>query len=404
MGPDGIQVLVCAPSIAAMLLLEEFRSLPGLSDLTFNIHESSHQPFSRMIIRILRSLEWKEDMGAELEKDFANSLTPILAKDMPARIAHRHRWIQHATHPLPGSATSDQFKPVNIGQAWEGRTLLDVLCATVPHITRTAWQNEFAAGLLLNPKSESVGAGQLVRAGESYRHLFRRVLEPDVDGRVEILHEDEALVVVNKPAPLPMHAGGRFYRNTLQHILDTVYAPEHMRPAHRLDANTTGLVLVTRSQLFAGRLQSQFARREIRKQYLVRVQGHPSTDHFTSNAPISAVSGPLGSRQIDPTSGREALTEFRVIERSVDGTSLLEARPLTGRTNQIRVHLWDLGFPVRGDQVYLADRRLGDTQTVKLSDPPLCLHAWRITFSHPLTQQPTDFTAAPPPWARKISS
>ena len=75
--------------------------------------------------------------------------------------------------------------------------------------------------------------------------------EPAVNGAVEILHEDEALIVVNKPAPLPMHAGGRFHLNTLQHILNAAYHPQTPHPAHRLDANTTGLVLVARTRAFA---------------------------------------------------------------------------------------------------------------------------------------------------------
>ena len=78
---------------------------------------------------------------------------------------------------------------------------------------------------------------------------------------------------------------------------------------------------------------------------------------------------------------------------------MLEARPLTGRTNQIRIHLWHLGFPVCGDAAYLPGQQLGETQTLGLGDPPLCLHAWRIKFAHPLSQQPVEFTAPPPGWA-----
>jgi RluA family pseudouridine synthase len=200
-----------------------------------------------------------------------------------------------------------------------------------------------------------------VRAGERYRHKFPNVTEPDVAGRVEILYEDEALIVLNKPAPLPMHRGGRFYRNTLQYILNHAYHPQRPYPAHRLDANTTGLVLVTRTRHFAGRLQPQFARGQVEKLYLVRAQGHPKEDVFRCAAPISTESGEIGSRTVDLESGRAARTEFRVRQRDGDGTTLLEARPLTGRTNQIRVHLWHLGFPVCGDAIYLPGNNLGDT-------------------------------------------
>jgi 23S rRNA-/tRNA-specific pseudouridylate synthase len=94
-----------------------------------------------------------------------------------------------------------------------------------------------------------------------------------------------------------------------------------------------------------------------------------------------------------------ARTEFRVLKRNPDGTALLEARPLTGRTNQIRVHLWHLGFPVCGDLVYLPSKKIGDTQTLAVGDLPLCLHAWQIKFVHPMSKQPMSFTAPPPDWA-----
>jgi UPF0176 protein len=220
-----------------------------------------------------------------------------------------------------------------------------------------------------------------------------------VNGRVEILHEDEALIVLNKPAPLPMHAGGRFYRNTLQHILNEAYHPQKPHPAHRLDANTTGVLLVTRTRHFAGKLQPQFAKGQIKKLYLVRVQDWPPENVFSCDAPISAESGKLGSREVDFESGLEARTEFRVLQNNSDGTTLLEARPLTGRTNQIRIHLWHLGFPVCGDSVYLPGKKTGDTQTLAVGDLPLCLHAWKISFTHPLTKKPMEFTAPPPAWA-----
>jgi UPF0176 protein len=216
---------------------------------------------------------------------------------------------------------------------------------------------------------------------------------------VEVLHEDEAIIVLNKPAPLPMHAGGRFYRNTLQHVLETVYSPQKPRPSHRLDANTTGVVVVARTRHFAGQIQPQFSRGEVEKVYLVRVNGHPREDEFTCKAPISGAAGKLGSRTVDLEAGLAARTEFRVRQRIADGTAILEARPLTGRTNQIRIHLAHLGFPVCGDQAYLMGNTLGESQTLAVDAPPLCLHAWRISFRHPLDQSKATFTAPPPSWA-----
>ena len=320
------------------------------------------------------------------------------AEQTASNIARRHEAIRRAFTPLPGSQPRDNYKSINVPEDCDGWTLVEALCRVVKNVGSAEWEAECARGRVVNLEQDAVEATRVVRAGERYRHIFPNVTEPDVNGAVEILHEDEALIVLNKPAPLPMHAGGRFYRNTLTHLLHTVYHPQRPHPAHRLDANTTGVVLVTRTQHFAGRLQPQFERGQVEKTYLARVQGQPPEDAFSCDAPISAASGELGSRTVDVEGGLAARTEFRVLQRLDDGTTLLEVRPLTGRTNQIRVHLWHLGFPVCGEAAYLPGQQLGETQTLSVDAPPLCLHAWRIKFVHPLSQQPVEFTAPPPSW------
>ncbi|MEO6034049.1 MAG: pseudouridine synthase [Verrucomicrobiota bacterium] len=319
-------------------------------------------------------------------------------EQMALTIARRRREIQSAFTPLPGTRPYDNFKYINVPEDCDGRTLLETLCRVVVNVPAVKWVEECARGLLLNMKGEALAATQIVRVSERFQHKFPNVTEPDINPCVEILHEDEALIVLNKPAPLPMHAGGRFYRNTLQYLLNQVYHPQKPHPAHRLDANTTGVVLVTRTRHFAGKLQPQFERGQVKKFYLVRVQGQPKEDLFSCDAPISEEAGRLGARMVDAENGLNARTEFRVLARIDDGTTLLEARPLTGRTNQIRIHLWHLGMPVCGDPVYLSGNDFGDTQTLHPSDPPLCLHAWRVAFVHPLTKKPVEFCAPPPEW------
>jgi 23S rRNA-/tRNA-specific pseudouridylate synthase len=107
----------------------------------------------------------------------------------------------------------------------------------------------------------------------------------------------------------------------------------------------------------------------------------------------------MGTRVIDELDGLPSRTDFQVIERREDGTSMIEAKLGTGRTNQIRIHLWQLGFPVAGDPAYLPDHRIGHTQTLDPEAPPLQLHAWKLSFQHPRSGAVMNFETERPDWA-----
>jgi UPF0176 protein len=314
------------------------------------------------------------------------------------QIEQRHAAIRAATTPLPGSVPYDHERPLHIPAACDQKTIVDAFDHVMPHIGREAWLQAAQNGRLTGKDGRPVSADHIVRAGEHYLHHTPAMREPDVDPGIRVLHEDEAILVLNKPAPLPVHVGGRFNRNTLQYILNLVWHPLRPRTVHRLDASTTGVMLLCKTQHFARLVQPQFERGEVGKVYLARVQGHPAQDAFICDAPVSAEAGKLGGRTVDEA-GQEAKTEFRVLQRAADGTALVEARPITGRTNQIRIHLWHLGHPILGDAAYLPGGQVGETQTLAVTDPPLCLHAWKLAFNHPLTKQRVEFEAGKPAWA-----
>ncbi len=321
------------------------------------------------------------------------------AEEMAQSIAIRQASIHRVTDPLPGSTAYENRRPLSIPASADGAVLLDALCGIFPHVERAEWARVCDAGQYVDHNGDSVSGNRRVRAGERYFRLTPASVEPDVNAAIRILHEDEAIVVVEKPAPLPMHPSGRYNRNTLQFILAEAYSPERLRPVHRLDSNTSGLVLFARTRHFAQVVQSQFALQQVSKTYLARVQGWPSSGAFSSDAPISAEPGRLGSREADFAEGRPASTRFDTILRLPDGTALLEVRPLTGRTNQIRVHLWELGLPICGDPAYLPERVLGGAMTLPVGAPPLCLHAWRLAFVHPLSKAGLAFESQRPAWA-----
>jgi RluA family pseudouridine synthase len=269
-----------------------------------------------------------------------------------------------------------------------------------PHLTPDYWRERFQQRLVLDARGQAVAADRQVRPGEIYLHRTPAKTEPAVNAAIQLLHEDAAIVVVHKPAPLPLHPCGRFNRNTLQWILNQVYYPQKLRPVHRLDANTTGVVVFARTRHFAGELQTQFAAGAVEKHYLARIQGRPSEALFDCDAAIGAQAKELGGRAVDEQ-GIAARTEFRTLFEFSDGTSLVAARPITGRTNQIRVHLQHLGLPVCGEQAYLPNHRLGETQTHQVDDAPLCLHALRISFLHPLSKERVIFECPAPAWSRQ---
>jgi RluA family pseudouridine synthase len=308
--------------------------------------------------------------------------------------------IRLATTPLPGSVAYDNFRPITVPAVCDGMTVIEFLTTTLKHLDADKWVRLAEQGLLLGPDRKPVMLTHRVSARDRYLEKLPAMIEPDVNPAITIVHEDEALLVVNKPAPLPMHAGGRYNRNTLWYILSIAYHPQKPHPAHRLDANTTGLVLVPRTRHFAKLLQPQFARGEVKKTYLARVQGTPADDTFVCEAPISIEPGEAGSREVDHENGCSARTEFKVLKRDADGTTLLEVIPVTGRTNQIRIHLWELGFPICGDPVYRPGKEVGATLTLGINDPPLCLHAWKIEFTHPLTKERMALVAPAPAWAQ----
>lgn len=310
-------------------------------------------------------------------------------------IDRRQAAIRAATTPLPGSVPYDNPRPLNVRQRFDGLTLLKFLQAHHPHLGNAYWEDVCAAGRI-RQNGQPVPGDRVVRAGEQFAHLQSATTEPDVNPQIQLLYEDDALVVVSKPAPLPVHPSGRFNRNSLQWILNSVYAPLKLRPIHRLDANTTGIVVFAKTRSATAALQPQFASGEIEKVYLVRVQGIVDWERHVCEVPISRDPAQCGGRTV-AADGLPSRTRFERLRLFDDGTALLQAIPETGRTNQIRVHAWHLGLPVCGDPLYLANGTLGEEQT-HAPGAVMCLHAWRLAITQPVTRARLHFEAEPPGW------
>ena len=235
---------------------------------------------------------------------------------------------------------------------------------------------------------------------------------------LDIAYEDDDLAVVNKPAGMMVHAGagatedqrnrGTLVNALLHHFSKLSALGGEMRPGivHRLDKETSGLIIVAKNDYAHRKLAAQFARREVKKTYIALVHGWPKKDAGTISASISRDRVRRTRMTTRYAGGREAISHYKVLRRidSVFGKfTLLEVRIETGRTHQIRVHMASLGQPVVGDTLYGAPRELrsrpargkpANQPTISL--PRNFLHAAELDLTHPRTGARIALTSALP--------
>ncbi len=213
---------------------------------------------------------------------------------------------------------------------------------------------------------------------------------------LDIVYEDQVLIVIDKPAgmvihPAPGHQSGTLVNALLAHCLELAGYSQDRRPGivHRLDRDTSGLILVAKNEQIRRALQRQFQARQVHKVYLALLDGYLEAAHGRIEAPLGRDPRHRQRMAVVP-GGREAITEYRLLTTFAGGDySLVEAEPKTGRTHQIRVHFASIGHPVVGDTVY------GRRRT-SLPVPRQFLHAQRLGFTHPLTGRPLEFEAPLP--------
>jgi 23S rRNA pseudouridine1911/1915/1917 synthase len=204
------------------------------------------------------------------------------------------------------------------------------------------------------------------------------------EGGVPVLHEDDWLMVISKPAGLPTHPTKTLRAGTLVNRLlgmgvhlSSVGDRDRPGIVHRLDAGTSGIMVVAKDNQAHIALSEMFRRHTVDRRYLALVRGSPGHDEFTVDAPLGRDKARIRVRS---ATGREASTVVLVRDR-LSGATLVEARPRTGRTHQIRVHLASVGHPVLGDRRYGG----GGADAIRLGLTRPFLHSWRIAFDHPVT-------------------
>ncbi len=280
----------------------------------------------------------------------------------------------------------------------QARQRLDrFLALELPQFSRSRLQALIEQGLVrLNGKQPR--ARELVRAEDSVQIEIPPAEKIEAQPEsipLEILFEDDALLVINKSAGMVVHPGAGNVDHTLVNALlahctslSGIGGKERPGIVHRLDKETSGCLVVAKTDFAHRDLSKQFAARTVKKTYLALVAGRLKKSSGLIDAPISR--HPIHRQKMaiaKSARGRSAETEYRVI-RADKEMSLVECDLHSGRTHQIRVHLAHLGNPVVGDKLYSA-------KSAK-SFPRQMLHAWRLGFCHPLSQERKDFEAPLP--------
>lgn len=289
---------------------------------------------------------------------------------------------------------------------YAGWRLDKYLCEKIRRLSRTRVQEIIETDLVFERRLK---ASTPVWPGLSFELRRRLRDEPTVpppEALIE-LFQDEAILVLNKPAGLPIHPTARYHHGTLVEQLKLKYGPGFRAdPAHRLDRETSGLVICGRTLLACQRLMKSFMGGEVRKQYLAIVEGHPREDRFEVDAPIAEGTALIRiAVRIDEQEGKPARTRFQVERRFTrDGAdfALLRCFPETGRQHQIRIHAQRAGHPLVGDKMYGPDpgyfdrfskRTLEPEAWARLRLPRQALHAACLELPHPTTQVPVRFEA-----------
>ncbi|MEB3227514.1 MAG: RluA family pseudouridine synthase [Synechocystis sp.] len=281
------------------------------------------------------------------------------------------------------------------------------LANQLPDLSRSRCQKLIEAGQVLCNGEVCRNKKQMLAPGDRLEVTIPAPVALDVVAQampLDILYEDDQLIIINKPAglvvhPAPGHPDGTLVNALLAHCPDLQGIGGVQRPGivHRLDKDTTGAMVVAKTEVAYQHLQAQLKAKTARRLYWGIVYGAPRDPQGTLNLPIGRHPGDrLKMGIVSPEKGgRDAVTHWRLLER-LGNYSWLEFRLETGRTHQIRVHSKQMGHPLVGDPLYTSH------QSLKINLPGQALHAHQLSLIHPLTQDPLTAIAPMPPHFEKL--
>ncbi len=280
------------------------------------------------------------------------------------------------------------------------------LCEKIRRLSRVRVQRILRTAVLCDVPLK---ASTRVWPGLTFRLRRRSLVEPPTPENLREVYRDEALLVLDKPAGLPIHPTARYHHGTVVALLRRQHGPGFQAaPAHRLDRETSGLLVCGRTPEASRRLMQAFQEGAVEKEYQAIVEGWPREDAFLVEAPLLEGTPTIRIAVRVDAAGRPARTRFQVAQRFVRESqpfALLRCFPETGRQHQIRVHLQATGFPLVGDKMYGPDPGYFDRFSRHCLEPEAwvrlrlqrhALHAARLTLPHPLSGQRAVFTSPLP--------
>ncbi|MDP6359248.1 MAG: RluA family pseudouridine synthase [Planctomycetota bacterium] len=251
---------------------------------------------------------------------------------------------------------------------------------------------------------EAVRPSKKIHVGDNIHmrlpELPERVIEPE-KMKLDILHEDEDILVINKPRDLACHAGKKYYGGTLAnaviyHLFGTDKDAGKNNPGivHRLDKNTTGVMVLAKNPETHRSISRQFASGTTQKEYLAVIKGQPRKSRGVIDSPIGyhPYLRHTMSVRMDAKGKKEAVTRYSVLEEFESGAAI-SLLPKTGRTHQLRVHLESIGHPMYGEDRYSGRYKKNE---IDLTLGRQALHAWRLTIEHPATREEVTYEAPIP--------
>ena len=280
-----------------------------------------------------------------------------------------------------------------IGPEADGMTVLAYLSRRYDHSSAGEWAERILSGQV-RIDSRPARAGSILRQGCELVWQRPPWAEPDAPLTFSILHEDEDILAVAKPAGLPTLPGANYLTATLLYLV-RAYAP-NAAPLHRLGRWTSGIVLCARNHRSRAALSQQWSANQVGKRYRALAAGDPALDALNISAPIGPVPHTLlGSVQAVSPKGRPSLSQVTVLERRT-GSFLCDVRIATGRPHQIRIHLAAAGHPLTGDPLYSAGGLPAPDSRALPGDPGYHLHAAELRFRHPGTGRDISIECEPP--------